>query len=430
MADIVQHPSSKFTRNPLGHTVRTGESSYRQLEKLYAEGRLPVSSVVIDASKASEQKEFINNLRKDGVEVILDTKCAELSSIGRYEGAAKGAPWSPKEDKRPLLAADFAAGSNNSVFAPIATFAIQLSVNAIHSPTHYLQMGALDPLLDIDIASLKLMRQRLDSEGSHDISIDYALLMPNRLIQDETHLRLLIQKLSGLPFDNLVIRLSNFGSDISGPKMNNTFKALECLSALNKPIVIDHIGGIVGLAAVALGYASGTVHGIGERERFAANDWLQPRTPTKFGRPGYFPFPGLDRSFKRQEINAILNAPNGRRHLLCEDRKCCGSKGLSYLENPKAHIAYQANRSLEMLNEVPNLHRAAHFLDNEMTSAIRKAQKTRSLRTGNESLDRRLVKAGDRIDSLARTCENLLDQQNGGAQMQPIVRRGKYQGDS
>ena len=291
-------------------------------------------------------------------------------------------------------------------------------------------MGALDPLLDIDIASLKLMRQRLDSEGSHDISIDYALLMPNRLIQDETHLRLLIQKLSGLPFDNLVIRLSNFGSDISGPKMNNTFKALESLSALNKPIVIDHIGGIVGLAAVALGYASGTVHGIGERERFAANDWLQPRTPTKFGRPGYFPFPGLDRSFKRQEINAILNAPNGRRHLLCEDRKCCGSKGLSYLENPKAHIAYQANRSLEMLNEVPNLHRAAHFLDNEMTSAIRKAQKTRSLRTGNESLDRRLVKAGDRIDSLARTCENLLDQQNGGAQMQPIVRRGKYQGDS
>ena len=138
----------------------------------------------------------------------------------------------------------------------------------------------------------------------------------------------------------------------------------------------------------------------------------------------------IDASKANEQKEFINNLHKDRAEVILDTKRAELSSIGRFEGLLKTHIAHQAHRSLEMLNEVPNLQRAAHFLDNEMTSAIRKAQKIRSLRTGNESLDRRLVKAGDRIDSLARNCENLLDQQNGGAQVQPTVRRGKYQGDS
>ncbi len=44
---------------------------------LNSEGRLPVSTLIVDASKARFQREFIAAVQESGGEVILDTKCAE-----------------------------------------------------------------------------------------------------------------------------------------------------------------------------------------------------------------------------------------------------------------------------------------------------------------------------------------------------------------
>lgn len=91
--NVILLPSAQPVRTPINHAIRTGEWSYRQLENLHAEGRLPATTVIIDASKARFQREFIAALKDSGAEIILDTKCAELSELGCYRGAAKNAPW-------------------------------------------------------------------------------------------------------------------------------------------------------------------------------------------------------------------------------------------------------------------------------------------------------------------------------------------------
>ena len=66
MAEVVQLPLTGALRTPIGHAIRTGEFSYRRLEDLHAEGRLPARAVIVDASKARFQKEFIRSLRACG----------------------------------------------------------------------------------------------------------------------------------------------------------------------------------------------------------------------------------------------------------------------------------------------------------------------------------------------------------------------------
>ena len=431
MTNVIQHPSSGAIRTFLGHSVRTGEASYRSLERLYAENRLPVSSVIVDASKVRHQREFINTLIEDKVEVVLDTKCAELSALGRFGGYARGAPWHVADSVRPLSAVDFRPGSSKSVFGPIADYAIEIGAHAIHSPSHFLSAGVLDPWFDIDIASLLALRSRLDQEGRYDVSIDYLLMMPSKLIQDEIHQKYLLQRLSGLPFDNLVIRLSGFGSDATAAKMKRVFIALRRLHALDKPIVLDHVGGLVAQSALAFNVVSGIANGVGERARFDATTWNK-KPPTKSesnfrGRALFIPIPGLDRSFKKSELELMLATRGSRRKLACHDRECCGPQGLAYLRGEhKAHISRQMAGSINAISHVPNRHRAGHFMNNEIRLAERRARELEGLVTDNESINTRLSAARKRIDSFSRTLETMIDEPQQSALPPSISVRGNY----
>ena len=73
--------------------VRVGGSGHRQLETLLLSGRLPAERFVIDAAALARQSDLVTALKAAGREVSLDTSVAELSSVGRYQGAASTAPW-------------------------------------------------------------------------------------------------------------------------------------------------------------------------------------------------------------------------------------------------------------------------------------------------------------------------------------------------
>ena len=364
-------PFGPRLHTPIGHVIRTGELSYRQYEHLHAEGSLPARHVIVDASKALFQKEFIRALRDSGADVILDTKAAELSEVGRFRGMAKGAPWAAIEEDRPLMPEDFQPetfrlSANIDLFGQMARMAVELGVAAVMAPTHFLRNGADDPWLPIDRGSVIRLRAALDREGGAAIAIDYPVILPHTRLQDESDRVRLMQGLDGLPFDNLVLRLSGFGSNAMPLPVKRTLIAIETLHVLGYPVLLDHVGGLVGLSALAFGIVSGIAHGVGERDRFNARDWHRPAKEREegasFGRPIYLPLFGLDRAFRARDLKAIASATGGRRLVACPNRECCPRGFESMLENPRAHIARQQFGVIDRLGAVPDTRRIGHFL--------------------------------------------------------------------
>lgn len=424
-AKVIELPTARPERTRIGHAIRTGESAYRQLGNLHAEGRLNASTMIIDASKAMFQKEFIVAVQESGGEVILDTKCAELSEIGRCNGYAKGAPWAKVDEQRPLVQSDYRPGANIDLYNSIARFAVELNVDAVFAPTHFIREGAKDDWWPIDCTTITLLRHALDSADGKHIGIDYPLIVKHTILNNEVYRRQLVAGLAELPFDNLFVRLSGFGSGAGPLTMKNTFAALNDLHMLGKPIVLDHVGGLVGIGALAFGRVSGIAHGIGERERFDASDWNKKpkqRDPSApIGRATYIPVPGFDRGFLSRDIELIASTPKGRRLVSCGDRICCPHGFSSMQSNLRAHIASQKLKAVDDLAAVPDRHRIKHFIDSDMRNAERKARDLAQLSTGDEKLDKKLADGRKRIDSLARTFENLAEQPRGDA-LPPIIR--------
>lgn len=408
-AEIIPLRHGGAVRTPIGHVVRTGETCFRQIEHLHAEGRLPARAVIVDASKARFQKEFIRALRDEGADVILDTKAAELSEIGKCTGAAKGAPWAATDKDQPLIPSDFEVRANFDLFGKISRVAMELGVTTVMAPTHFLRSGSDDSWFAIDRRSVTELRTVLDREGGRDIAIDYPLILPHtRILEDENRLRL-IQGLSNLPIDNLVLRLSGFGSDAGPLTTKRTLIAIQDLHQLKYPILLDYIGGLVGLSAVAFGIVSGIAHGIGERERFDARDWhkMPPKRDSEepFGVTTLVPLPSFDKSLRKKDLRTIAQVPSARRLVSCQDRECCPHGLNSMLENTRAHIARQIFGTLDLLSQVPDARRATHFIEANLREAERKARELSRLNVGDEKLDKIIKRGRKRIDSLARMYE-------------------------
>ena len=431
-ATVIQHPSSRPTITPVFQIIRTGESSYKQLETLHAEGRLQPSTVIVDASKATYQRQFLSALKNDGAEIILDTKCAELSELAKYSGFSKGAPWANTKEQGPLQLADFAEGANSNIYAQIARLAREVGADAVLSASHFLREGADDSWFASDLRGVHLLRAALDREGGNDIGIDYCLILRHVHLHDFGRLAEITRHLRNLPFDNLVVRLSGFGADAAPGNIKNTFFALEALKQVGKPILLDHVSGLAGIGALAFGVASGIAYGVGERDRFDARNWhklpKERNSDHPRGRSIYIPITGLDRSFTKAEIDLIASAQNGRRAISCSDRNCCPHGLESMKENPKAHICYQKHQAFTQIATIPDSRRTSHFMDHHVRTAERKARDLVRVKTADDSINNRFRVSRKRIDSLSRTFENLANSQIASSPL-PLVRRVTFAND-
>ena len=179
-----------------------------------------------------------------------------------------------------------------------------------------------------------------------------------------------------------------------------------CISGL-----LDYVGGLVGLGALAFGIVSGIAHGIGERDRFDARSWhkppKQPTTEKPFGRTVYFPLPGLDKSFRKSDLETIAGTARGRRLVACSDRECCPRGLTSTLGNHRSHIARQKFRAIDTLFAVPDARRIDHFMNVELRSAERLARDLVHLNIDDHRLSKALSDWRKRIDSMTRVFETL-----------------------
>jgi hypothetical protein len=213
MAQILPLPTVKASTQPVGHFFRLGDSGHRQLSDLHAEGRFSPQRVVVDASRLHHQRELIRALRASGAQIILDTKAAELAAPSRFSGFASGAPWSKCGSGRPLGQEHFAPKASTDVIGRIARFAVDNSVDRVLAPTHWLATGVESDWFDIDRRACAALRDELDKVGGSRIAIDYLLIVPHIALDEIEQRGRFVGGLKDLPFENLWLRASGFGSD-------------------------------------------------------------------------------------------------------------------------------------------------------------------------------------------------------------------------
>jgi hypothetical protein len=388
---------------PIGRFLRIGSTGHRQLETLHGSGKLHVDRVVVEAAQFVRQKELVGVLAESGVELTLDTNVAELSSIGRFEGAAKSAPWANPHSI--LTPEDLLPGPNRNVVGQIARFAVENGFHVVHAPTHLLG-GAADVQFGSDRNAVIALRKALDAEGGKQIGISYPLLINYADLRDPIQRRAFISGLAELPIDSLWFRVSGFGADARPAGLRRYIAAALGFQQLNVPIVADGVGGIVGLALAAFGVAGGICHGVA-RERFNASDWCiapkgnNPRIPTRIL------VNGLDRQLTIAQLNELMNAAGGRRLLGCDDRRCCPNGYEDTLKDPKAHFLFQRAAQYEALSKVPEARRAQDFLDRELAAVERTARNAAKLKVSDPGLSALLGKNWERLDKMVSVLGDL-----------------------
>lgn len=413
MANVIKFPHPLPPIQPIAHFIRLGEQGYTKLANLHAAGRLSASRVVADASKIKFQKELVAAFRAQGAEIVLDTRVAELSAIEKFSGLARGAPWATAELGRPLLPDDFAANSRNDVISSIARFAVEYQADAVLAPTHYIGDPNYSGWFEIDRASCRALRIALDREGGRSIAIDYLLIASRTDFDDDTERRHIVHGLDDLPFENLWVRASGFGSDGTPLGTRRFITSMQHLHNLGKPVIADYLGGIVGEAALAFGAISGIAHGVGERERFDAGSWHKPPVKNEDGKGGRairVAISGISRSMTVNEVELLASAKGGRKLVVCCDRACCPHGLKNMVEDSRQHAAYQSMQAIEELAGVPDLNRPQHFLQGRMTQVERTARAVKELKmSAGDALEKKidLEKFQKRLSKHSRDMENM-----------------------
>lgn len=424
MANVIPLPTARGASTPAELFLRVGEAHYGQVASLYSEGKLAIRRAVFDASRLKYQIDFMKTLRDDKVELILDTKAAELAALSRYQGRPSGAPWAGGTLHMPE---QFDVDRCRTFAAQIAQEAIERGFDRVLSPSHLLREGLLDPWFAIDKRLCSELREALDRAGGKHVAIDYMLIIEERRLRDEAVRSALLHQLASIPFENLVLRASHFGADVEAPKLRSFINMLDRLMAAGRPVVVDHVGGLVGRSLLAFGVASGIAHGLDEHLRFDGSPWN--RLPKEIdeedeGRRGgaakRVSIPLLDRSLTVPELTALVRAKGGQR-LVCQDPTCCRSLA-DMTGHSKRHSIVQETKALAALGRVPDLMRTQHFLEKEMTEADRFARQIKELkpvaaelkpRRGQtqeqaaESLSARLAAQALRNEKIRASLENL-----------------------
>lgn len=385
----VLHPHAA----PLGGFLRVGYTGHRKLEALHAAGRFPFRRVVFDAAHIGEQIELLKAL-STGCEILLDPNFAEMSMPGRFQSAVSKLPWANTE--RPWEPSDFARGRNLDIPKLIAEFAVKHRVNAVLSPSHFIEPTTAS-WRAIDLRACEALRHELDRMGGSHIAIDYQLLTTNALLKDEHARTEMIDGLNTLPIDNVWLRTSGFGATATGAGTRHFIEAVRWFHQIPHPLVADGVGGLPGLAAAAFGAVGGICHGVGQKESFDVNDWKKASLRTGGGATTRVYLPELDRYFTEDQLNSIFSAKGGKSRFGCNDTNCCHHGPEDMLENAHTHFIMQRTRQLDDLSSVPELRRAEHFLLRHVDPGVRSARLGSRLKIDDEKVAKAIDEAKSRL---------------------------------
>ena len=251
--------------NPVAGYLRVGHRDHKWLEDQLARGALPYRRFVVEAAHIRQQRQLVKLLREASCEIVLDTNFAELSSVGKFQGASRQLPWA-RED-RPWRADDLVGNRADYVASQIAEFATEERVNVVLSPNGLIDVGS-DWLTAGVRMNLALARALA---GGQRISLDYQLIGTMALLREIDFRADVKAALSDVVAENVWLRTSGHDANSTGTGSRRYIEAVCDLHEINRPFIADMTGGFPALSAAAAGAIGGFSFGVGQKEAFRAN---------------------------------------------------------------------------------------------------------------------------------------------------------------
>lgn len=433
---VIEFPKQKTVFQPVGHFIRLGESSYRKIADLAAEGAIKSHRFVVDGSKIKHLKGIIQMLQGKGAEIVLDPRTIELSSRHKCAGMAAGAPWASLERGTPLSPDIFRADHPSDIFGAIARTAVENRVNAVLAPTHFLADPDFDGWYPIDLEGCQLLRRALDRVGGAEIAIDYLIAARLRDFNDQQFQSQVMEDLPNLPIENLWIRASMISPDTSPTNAERLIRTLAGWHNVGLPIVMDYMGGLTSEALLAMNVASAVAHGFGEESSFTTSNWgdspkKRDKEGSKDGRATRIGLTALGRSFTSGELEVLLSAHGAKTALLPNDRRILPNGIDDVRDDPRRFNAAEAQRRIAQIAKTPTIERPNYFWKHRMREVVAAAKKAAKLNprpeiakehnVDLEKLHARLVKHRRTSEKLRGTYEEIaLERVEQGSNVRPI----------
>ena len=352
---------------PLASYLRVGQRDVSLMGKLLDQGFTVGAGLIVDPSAVERTAEMRDVAVENGVEVILDTRGVELSTIGglAMPSVAK-LRWAAT---RPYTPSDLSAARGAVVASLIAETAIAQKVTGVLAHTHLLDQ--VDPWLDVDANLVGELRIALDSNGAGSTSIYYPLIAPLQLLRDEPSIVRIIDALQVLvterKIDGIFLRVQGFGTRFAGPRnLRSYINVARGLHGLGVPLVAERTG-CVGVALAAFGAVGGVESSVTYGEAYDARRLKHESKGKGFLPPPRVYISGAMLTIPVEQARAIFTR-RGFGRLAC-DRSCCRGGREATLQDPRRHFVVTRAAELSDMSAIPSSERPENFLTRSLTPA-------------------------------------------------------------
>lgn len=384
--------------DPLGLYIRAGRMDQRELQSFIASGASGLTGVVFEAKRIVQQKELLSLALEHHLDAVLDTQTQAMATVGGYAKNMDKWPWS---EKRPHSLEDFASSfARQYLVDKIAQFVLLHGFTQVLAPTHLIT-GPDDPWLAIDIACANALRSALGRHGVGHVQVNYSLALTYDAFRTPVKRLATLAQLQRADIDCLWLNIDGCGSSSSPTAVTRYGDAATDFHILGKPVVADHVGGLVGLSLLAFGIVGGLAHGVTLGERFDTAVWHKPLQGKPFGPKLRIYIPQIDMLLSPDDAEKFFEMGGGRArtHFGCRDTNCCARGITDMLQFPGRHFLYQRSREVAGLGQIPESLRPSQFLEEH----LRPASDASLLATRlilPENLSKKAVKQSKRLNDL------------------------------
>ena len=379
--------------NPIAGYLRVGHRDHKWLEDQLARGALPYRRFVFEAAHIRQQRQLVGQLRDASCEIVLDTNFAELSSIGKFQGASRQLPWA-RED-RPWSADDLAGNRAEYVASQIAEFAIEERVDVILSPNGLIE--AESDWLTAGVRMNQALARTLNQSGGNHISLDYQLISTMALLRAMGFRADVKAALSDVAAENVWLRTSGHDTNSTGTGSRRYVEAVCDLHEINRPFIADMTGGFPAFSAAAAGAIGGFSFGVGQKEAFRANDYKREPVAGGGGGPKRVYLDQLGRWISEDQFTIMIQAKGARTKLLCPVTSCCANGRDDMIDNRNGHFLKSRAAQIDQISRVPDDRREADFLLKHIGPALRAARALARLDYGDAKTTKTILEEKKRL---------------------------------